>query len=126
MTERVTAVPPDMTLEAMARLLVDGGITGAPVVDATGRIVGVVSESDLLGALLHGMGGEAPVSRVMSHPPIVVDEFATSEEVMGVFRESQIHHLPVVRGDHLVGIITPHDVLRFFSEHELPPRPEVG
>jgi CBS domain-containing protein len=126
MTERVTAVSPWMSLEALTLLLVDGGLTGVPVVDESGKVVGVVSESDLLGALLRGVGGEAPVSRIMSQPPIVVDEFAPTEEVMGVFRESQIHHLPVVRGDHLVGIITPHDVLKFFREHEMPPPPEVG
>src|SRR5215469_13589420 len=48
MTTDVITVDPDTTVQALATLLAERGISGAPVVDASGRLVGVVSEGDLL------------------------------------------------------------------------------
>jgi CBS domain-containing protein len=126
MTERVTAVAPDTPLEAIVRTLVAGRVSGLPVVDGQDRVVGFVSETDLTTALLRGAGTETTAREIMSGRPIVVDEFAPSDEVMSLMRESHIHHLPVVREGRLVGLITPVDVLRFFVEHVLPPVPEAG
>jgi CBS domain-containing protein len=56
----------------------------------------------------------------MSHPVLVADEFMTVDEVMGLIRESGVHHLPVVRQERLVGIITPRDILEHFVDHVLP------
>ena len=62
----------------------------------------------------------------MSTPVVTVDEFDRIDEVMRVLRERSIHHLPVVRNQRLVGIITPSDVIRFLVEELLPPTPEAG
>ncbi|MFT3771985.1 MAG: CBS domain-containing protein [Minicystis sp.] len=56
----------------------------------------------------------------MSHPVLVADEFMPVEEVMSLLRDGHIHHLPVVRQERLVGIITTHDVLQYLVEHVLP------
>src|ERR1700741_5518945 len=48
MTTDVITVDPDMTVQAFATLLAERGISGAPVVDADGRLVGIISEGDLL------------------------------------------------------------------------------
>ena len=48
MTTDVITVDPDMTVQALARLLAERGISGAPVVDSNGRLVGIISEGDLL------------------------------------------------------------------------------
>jgi CBS domain-containing protein len=124
MTHHAEAVDLDTPLAEIARLLVDARISGVPVIDDRERVVGFVSETDLMATLLRGSEGVA--RDVMSHPPIVVDEFATTDEVMTILRTSQIHHLPVVRADRLVGIITPLDVLRYFVRTSLPPEDEVG
>ena len=126
MTERVTSVAPDAPLDATAGILVGERLGGVPVVDGDGRVIGFVSETDLLAALLRGESPDTAAGEIMSRHPIVIDEFAPTDDVMGVLRESQIHHLPVVREGRLVGIITPHDVLRFFVDHVLPKPPEVG
>lgn len=124
MTVPVTAVGPDMSLLDIAGVLAAGRFGGVPVVDGDQHVVGFVSEGDLMDALLAGKAHDTRAGDVMSTPPITVDEFDTTEEVMRVLRESQIHHLPVVRGGELVGIITPSDVIRFFVEKVLPPPPE--
>ncbi|MDI1446144.1 CBS domain-containing protein [Polyangium sp. 6x1] len=126
MTHHAEAVSLGTPLEEIARLLVDARVGGVPVVDEHERVVGFVSETDLMATLLQGQTPGAAARDVMSHPPIVVDEFATTDEVMTILRTGQIHHLPVVRSGRLVGIITPLDVLRYFVEKVMPPEPEVG
>jgi CBS domain-containing protein len=124
MTERVITIARDTSLTEIGRLLVLEGVSGVPVVDADGRVVGFVSESDLLAALLRGTGDDGAAQDIMSHPPIVADEFMATDDVLGLLREAHIHHLPVVRAGRVVGIITPHDILRYYVERVLPPTPE--
>jgi CBS domain-containing protein len=88
------------------------------------RVIGFISEFDLLDALLAQRMKTATARDIMSHPVLVADEFMPVDEVMSLLREGGVHHLPVVRQERLVGIITPHDVLRHFVEHELPIPPE--
>jgi CBS domain-containing protein len=126
MTHHASAVVGDTKLDEVARLLVDARIGGVPVVDEDERVIGFVSETDLMATLVRGTLPGSSARDVMSHPPIVVDEFATTDEVMTILRTSQIHHLPVVRSGRLVGIITPLDILRYFVEKELPPPQELA
>lgn len=126
MTERVTSVAPDAQLGDVAATLVAEGIGGVPVVDEQERVVGFVSDVDLMNALLRSDPAHTEAQVIMSKPPIVIDEFAPSEEVIALLRERRIHHLPVVRAGKLVGIIAPSDVLRFFVDHIQPLPPEVG
>lgn len=126
MTHHATVVTEDTSLDAIARMLVNARIGGLAVVDEEERLVGFVSETDLMGALLRSTDTGVTAGNIMTTPAIAVDEFATTDEVMSIFREKEIHHLPVVRSDKLVGIITPLDVLEFFLDKVLPPPPEVG
>jgi len=125
MTPRVTAVAPDTPLADIVRILAAGGFGGVPVTDPEDRVIGFVSEGDLMDALLRGSVERARAAEVMSSPVITVDEFDTAEDVMQVLRGHGIHHLPVVRDGKLVGIITPSDVIRWFAGR-LPGPPEAG
>ena len=87
MTERVTAVTAGTLLEAIAQTLIAEGIGGVPVVDHENRVLGFVSETDLLAALLRHIDGETTAHDIMSRPPITVDEFATTDEVLTLMRE---------------------------------------
>lgn len=121
MTEQVFALAPDTLLSAVARLFTENGLSGAPVVDADNRVIGFLSETDLLGSLLRGDQEESTAASAMTRPAIVVDEFMTTDEVMAVLRDRNIHHVPVVREGRLVGIITPRDILQYFVNHASPP-----
>lgn len=114
MTEKVVSVATTASLTDIAEILVDAQIGGVPVVEDDGRVVGFVSEVDLMDALLRDDPSHTPATKVMTTSPIVIDEFAPTDEVMALLRERKIHHLPVVRAGRLVGIITPLDVLRYF------------
>jgi CBS domain-containing protein len=126
MTTRVTAVVSDTTLGEIARLLAAGGFGGVPIVDDDQHVLGFVSETDLMDALVDGRGAEVPAAEIMSAPAITVDEFDRLDEVMRVLREYRIHHLPVVREGRLVGIITPSDVIRFLVDQFLPIPPDAS
>jgi CBS domain-containing protein len=126
MTERVFALEATLPLVDVLRSFAAEGFSGAPVVDDGDRVVGFVSETDLLGALLGGDHEGITAGDVMSKPPIVVDEFMPTDDVMNVLRENRIHHLPVVRKGRLVGIITPHDILRYFVARVLPIPPTLA
>lgn len=120
MTERVVTVAPSTPLVAVAATLVADRLSGVPVVDPGGALVGFVSETDVVRALLHRDAASAEAREVMSSPTIAIDEFAPADEVIEALRSRRIHHLPVARAGKLVGIITPLDVLRWFVEHEQP------
>jgi len=120
MTDHVIKVQPEMSLTDIGRVLVGGHHGGLPVVDDDDRVVGIITEFDVLDAVLRGVPDTTLVRDLMSHPVLVVDEFTTTDEVMSLLREGRVRHLPVVRQEKLVGIITPHDVLKYFVQHMLP------
>lgn len=120
MTEHVLSLRPEMTIAEVARVLVATRHGGAPVVDEHLRVIGFISEIDLLDAVLGQRVNTSTAREIMSHPVLVADEFMLVDEVMSLLQEGGIHHLPVVRQERLVGIITPHDVLRHFVERVLP------
>jgi CBS domain-containing protein len=120
MTDHVIKVQPDMSLTDIGRVLVAGHHGGLPVVDDDDRVIGIITEFDVLDAVLRGVSESTLVRDLMSHPVLVVDEFTTTDEVMSLLREGRVRHLPVVRQEKLVGIITPHDVLKYFVQQVLP------
>lgn len=120
MSDHVIRVQPEMSLADIGRVLVAGHHGGLPVVDDEERVVGFITESDVLDAVLRGAAEGTRVRDLMSHPVLVVDEFSPTDEVMSLLRDGRVRHLPVVRQEKLVGIITPHDVLKYFVQRILP------
>ncbi|WP_224366585.1 CBS domain-containing protein [Hyalangium versicolor] len=126
MTAPVVSVGLDASLDEIARCLAAARIGGVPVVGAEGRVEGFVSESDLLDALLAERAPSTRAADLMARSVHSVNEFDRTEEVMSLLRQHRIHHLPVLRGGELVGIITPSDVIRFMVEEVLAKPPEIG
>jgi CBS domain-containing protein len=126
MTSPVVSVRPEASLTEIARCLASARIGGVPVVGAEGRVEGIVSESDLLDALLAGRDPSTRAAEVMTRSVLAVDEFDRTEEVMSLLRKHRIHHLPVLRGGQLVGMITPSDVVRFMVEQVLSRPPDAS
>ena len=126
MTIKVEVATPQTTLAEAARELGRLEISGLPVVDADGQVLGILTESDLLRALLEEKPVETPIGTIMTAPVVTVDEFTPADTVARLLRTHRVHHLPVTRQGAVVGLITPQEVIRYFVENELPVPPEVA
>ena len=114
MTSPAVALRPHSTVPFAAARLVAHGFTGAPVMDAEGRLLGVVTEADLLPAVTGSGAGAAPVTvrEVMSVPPRVTDPTADVADVVASMLAAGLRMLPVVEGELLVGVLTRRGALR--------------
>lgn len=107
---------PDMdVMEAISQLL-EKGISGAPVVDKLGEIVGILSEKDCLRVALQAGYNQAPggrVSEFMSPKVVTVDADTSLLDVAKMFLESPFKRYPVVDdGNRLVGQVSRADILK--------------
>jgi len=119
MQKPVLAATPQASLRDVATQLVTNEFSGMPVAASDGRVVGVVTESDIVRALIEGKRLEnLTAGEVMTGPPITVDVDTAIEEVMKKLEENRIVRVPVTNQDRLVGIIARRDVIRVVLEPE--------
>ena len=90
-----------------------------PIADPDGRVLGVVTESDIIRTLIAGKRLEnLTAGEVMTGPPITVEVEAPIEEVMKQLEENRIVRVPVTDHEKLVGIISRGDIIRAILEPE--------
>ena len=138
MTREVLTVGPDASLKSVADVLAAHGISGVPVCDVKGRVLGVVSETDILHkergregrigplyavANAHARKAQAKAAartagEAMSSPAITIDLERRVDEAARLMLERQVNRLPVVAGDRLVGIVTRADLIRAFRRSD--------
>ena len=126
MKTTVQIASPATTLAEAARLLARQDISALPIVAPNGKVVGIVTESDLLAVLLRSTAVEASLETIMHSPVHTVDEFTPTDTVIRLLQEQGFHHLPVTRQGIVVGLITPQEVIRYFVEHQLPTPPRAA
>ena len=135
MTPRLTTVLADTPVAEAAELMLTKRISGLPVVDATGKLVGIVSEGDFLrrseigtrrrrSTLLEFFAGPGKlasefvreegrtVKDVMTADPVTITEEETLESIVQIMEQKGIKRLPVLRGDTLIGIVTRANLLQ--------------
>ena len=105
MTRDVITVTPTMTVKNLAMTLIKNQISGAPVAAKNGKIVGVVSEADIVGK----KGKD--VKAIMSKTIISVNEETPVEKIAQLMTTYKIKRLPVMREDKVVGIVSRADIV---------------
>ena len=143
MTRSVATLRPDQAVTEAADLLAAGPYGAMPVVDADGKIVGLVRDEDLIATearvhvptyvMLLGTSVPIPgsmrrfehelkkvaastVADVMDADPRTIGEDATLEDVATLMHESDVTHLPVVDSDdHVVGVVARGDLVKFIA-----------
>jgi len=119
MQRPVLAATPQAALRDVAIQLVANEISGMPVAAPDGRVVGVVTESDIVRALVEGKRLETlTATDVMTGPPVAVDINTPIEEVMKILEDYRIVRVPVTDGEVLVGIISRRDTIKAVLEPE--------
>jgi len=113
------AATPLASLRDVATQLVSNEFSGMPVAAPDGRVVGVVTESDIVRTLIEGKHLEnLTAGEVMTSPAIAVDVDTPVEEVMKKLEDNRIVRVPVTNHGKLVGIISRRDVIRAVLEPE--------
>jgi CBS domain-containing protein len=129
MTRQVISVAPDASVQQAVQLMLQNRISGLPVVDAAGHLVGVVTEGDFLRRVETGTQRKRPrwlefitgpgslageyvhthgrrVDEVMTAEPVTISEDADLDDVVRLMEKRRIKRVPVVRGDTMVGIVS--------------------
>src|SRR5262245_51233763 len=152
MTSEVISVDPDMSVHALAALLSERGISGVPVVDAEGRVIGIVSEGDLLHRIetgtqrrtgrrrswwLEGIASDREQARdyvkshartvkdVMTRDVVSVSDTTELAEIANLLETKRIKRVPVVRDRKLVGIVSRANLVRALAIAKSAP-PTIG
>lgn len=117
MSRPVLATSPHSGVRGIARLLIHAGISGIPVTDREGNIVGIVTEYDLVNALQdHRKLEELKAEEIMSQPALTLDVEAEIDEALKIFTEKHIVRVPVTENGKLVGILSRIDALKGLLE----------
>jgi CBS domain-containing protein len=138
MTSPAVTVTPDTTLKHVIQLLDHHAITSVPVVDADERLVGIVSEADLLRgevepdprAHLRPVPEETEpprhhVADVMTPHVLTVSERTDGADIARLMLDNGIKSVPVVRDRHVVGVVSRRDLLHVLARDDDRIRAEV-
>jgi len=133
MTTDVITVGPDFSLKEAARRMLDAGVSGLPVTDEGGTVIGIITEADfvageadrrakqragLLRFLVNRQEiptGERKVGDVMTRDVITVGPDVDHAEAARIMERENVKRLPVVDGERLIGLLARADMLRAFT-----------
>ncbi len=133
MTRDVFHVAPNTTIRETAELLATEHVSGAPVV-RLGKVIGMISARDLLdfisalpadpeavsGGMEHGILDDHTVDEAMTPGPLAtIAPDAPASRAAEMMQKEQVHRLPVVEGDKLIGIITTTDLVKAVADRQL-------
>lgn len=155
MTPSVKAVPQSWTMDRLARFLTDNEITGSPVIDDDGEIVGIATLKDItefrwsssrsdpadanltpeeeqeakrLRMIIFEEMGKVPVEvrDIMTPSLLCVDELTPVREIANVMMKEHLHRIFVTQNKKITGIITTYDMLKLISDEALTQRCASG
>jgi predicted transcriptional regulator len=109
MTRRVITIHPYATLQEAARLLSERNISGVPVVDAAGAMVGLLTQADLISK------SGSTVADIMSRRVISVGEDTPVDEIAQLLTSNRFKRVPVTRDGRVVGVVSRADIVRMMA-----------
>src|ERR1700732_3698261 len=135
MTRPVITVTPETAIVEAANTMLQKHVSGLPVVDAAGKLVGIISEGDFLrrseigtqrtrGRCLRFILGSVKsatdfvhehgrkVAEIMTTAPLTITEDTALEEIVELLEKNNVKRLPVMRGDKIVGIVSRANLLQ--------------
>ena len=119
MSQPVLATTPRASVRDIAAQLVINGISGMPVAETDGAVIGIITEADILQAMADGKALQSLVAQeIMTEHPITVDVTVSSDEALKALQDHSVLRIPVTEDGHLVGIISRIDLIKAELEPE--------
>lgn len=143
MTKNVITVNPEMSIHKLAELFMKKNISGAPVVDKSGKLLGIAKEEGVIfkdkkvhlptfinlsfGFIALGTAKyneeikkitASTVSSIMEKDTVTISPNTEIEDVATLMIEKEVYYLPVVDKDKLVGVITKKDIVRAIAKEK--------
>jgi CBS domain-containing protein len=118
MIKDVITVNESTPLKEVTKMFSERKITGAPVVNANGELVGVISETDII-RKTNNIGAWSPstAGQIMTKPAVTVAPNETLQRVSEMMYNRRIHRVVVAEGTQIRGILTTMDILRAIATH---------
>jgi len=116
MSTDIVSVTADTPITDVVRLLADHDITGVPVVDETGHLLGIVSEKDVLGLIA---SKESASGTARDHMTTDVVAFDQDDDVIAICEclvNNHFRRVPILKDGKLVGILSRRDLIRYILE----------
>jgi CBS domain-containing protein len=113
MTRKVATIRPEASAQEAAQLLDEKRISGAPVVDADSKIIGIITEADIISKVNRD---GLRVADIMSHDVIAISEETPVSEIAALLAARKIKRVPVVRDGKLVGIVSRADIVHAVAQ----------
>lgn len=118
MIKDVVTVPDTTPLKEVTRLFREKKITGAPVVNVAGELVGVLSETDIIRKTTSiGAWSPSVASQIMTTNAVTVAPDDLLQHVCELMHDRRIHRVVVAEANRICGIITSMDILRAIATH---------
>ena len=113
MTKTLIAAKKEATGRHLAEKMLSGLFSGMPVVDENNRLIGVVSEFDLIKAMDCGKPlDQVTADEIMTKKPISVSEDTRVEDIIHIMTKQNVMRVPVVKNDIPIGIVSRCDILK--------------
>lgn len=112
MTSTVITAKEDMFVTDVMKLLLRWHISGVPVVDNDGMLLGIITEHDVMNFALSGDAASTKASEVMTKKVETYTPDTLVVEIVNHFASQQIRRVPVVENGKVVGIISRRDIVR--------------
>jgi len=119
MSRNLLSVERGEKITAVAQRLVERNIGAVLVLDG-GRLLGIMTERDIIRAVARGLPGDAIVAEYMTQHPETIEPDDTTQHAAVLMIHGGFRHLPVVEGDEVVGILSIRDLMRVALEDSAP------
>ena len=119
MSRDLLSVEPGETIAEVAQRMVERNLGAVLVLDG-GRLVGIMTERDLMRAVARGLPGDAVVAEYMTKDPETIEPVHTTQDAAVLMIHGGFRHLPVVERDDVVGMLSIRDLMRVALEDSAP------
>jgi len=120
----IISVTPETSITGVVKVLAEKRIGAVLVIDSVGKLVGILSERDIVRTLAKHAGGtfEMTAAQLMTPSPVTTSPHATVAEAMEIMSDGRFRHLPVMDNGKLIGLVSIGDVVKARidqQEHEV-------